>query len=230
MSGRPRTGRPPNWAACCCASVLPAMSGSAWRRCSLFLWPTCWCSPGPTTAMCSQLPLFPTRWWRCSATCSSAKSSRHCVGSAWSSSVLASSSSAKRIRAPHRSKSDVREALLFLIIIVAGTGGELCVTRAMKDIGEVHDFRPPALLRFMRRAFLVGWMWIGIAMMTVAFFALLAALSFENVSFVVPVTALSYGAGAVGAMLFLRERISLQRWVGVLIVCAGVTIVLLTKH
>jgi drug/metabolite transporter (DMT)-like permease len=124
----------------------------------------------------------------------------------------------------------VREAILFLIIIVAGTGGELCVTRAMKDIGEVHDFRPAALLRFIRRAFLVGWMWIGIAMMTLAFFALLAALSFENVSFVVPVTALSYGAGAVGAMLFLRERISLQRWVGVLIVCAGVTIVLLTKH
>ena len=124
----------------------------------------------------------------------------------------------------------MREAILFLIIIVAGTGGELCVTRAMKDIGEVHDFRPAALLRFIRRAFLVGWMWIGIAMMTLAFFALLAALSFENVSFVVPVTALSYGAGAVGAMLFLRERISLQRWVGVLIVCAGVTIVLLTKH
>jgi drug/metabolite transporter (DMT)-like permease len=124
----------------------------------------------------------------------------------------------------------VREGILFLIIITAGTGGELCVTRAMKNIGEVHDFRPAALLRFMRRAFLVGWMWIGIAMMTVAFFALLAALSFENVSFVVPVTALSYGAGAVGAMLFLRERISLQRWVGVLIVCAGVTIVLLTKH
>jgi drug/metabolite transporter (DMT)-like permease len=124
----------------------------------------------------------------------------------------------------------VREALLFVVIIVAGTGGELCVTRAMKDIGEVHDFRPVALLRFIRRAFVVGWMWIGIAMMTLAFFALLATLSFENVSFVVPVTALGYGAGAVGATLFLREHISLQRWVGVLIVCAGVTIVLLTKH
>ena len=49
-------------------------------------------------------------------------------------------------------------------------------------------------------------------------------------SFVVPVTALGYGAGALGAMLFLHERISLQRWVGVLIVCVGVTIVLLTKH
>jgi len=124
----------------------------------------------------------------------------------------------------------VREALLLVIIVVAGTGGELCVTRAMKEIGEVHDFRPRALVRFLLDALTVGWMWVGIAMMALAFFALLAALSFENVSFVVPVTALSYAAGAVGAVLFLRERISMQRWIGVLIVCAGVTVVLLSKH
>jgi uncharacterized membrane protein len=124
----------------------------------------------------------------------------------------------------------VREILLLIVIVVAGTGGELCVTRAMKEIGEVHDFRPAALVRFLFSALRVGWMWIGIAMMTVAFFALLAALSFENVSFVVPVTALSYAAGAVGAVLFLRERISPQRWLGVLIVCAGVTIVLLSSR
>ncbi len=124
----------------------------------------------------------------------------------------------------------MREILLLIVIVVAGTGGELCVSRAMKAIGEVHDFRPTALLRFLFRAMRVGWMWTGIAMMTVAFFALLAALSFENVSFVVPVTALSYAAGALGAVLFLRERISPQRWIGVLIVCAGVTIVLLSGH
>ena len=124
----------------------------------------------------------------------------------------------------------MREFLLLCVIVVAGTGGELCVTRAMKKIGEVTDFRPLALVRFILKALVVGWMWVGIAMMTVAFFALLAALSFENVSFVVPVTALSYAAGAVGAVLFLRERISAQRWIGVLIVCAGVTIVLLSKH
>ena len=124
----------------------------------------------------------------------------------------------------------MREFLLLCVIVVAGTGGELCVTRAMKQIGEVIDFRTAALLRFIFKTLTVAWMWIGIAMMTIAFFALLAALSFENVSFVVPVTALSYAAGAVGAVLFLRERISLQRWIGVLIVCAGVTIVLLSKH
>ena len=124
----------------------------------------------------------------------------------------------------------MREFFLLFVIVVAGTGGELAVTRAMKEVGEVHDFRPAALVRFILQALTVKWMWVGVAMMGMAFFALLAALSFENVSFVVPVTALSYAAGAIGAVLFLREKISLQRWLGVAIVCVGVTIVLLSKH
>lgn len=124
----------------------------------------------------------------------------------------------------------MREFLFLFVIVVAGTGGELCVSRAMKVVGEVHDFRPAALLQFVLRAVRVGWMWIGIGMMTLAFFALLAMLSMENVSFVVPVTALSYAAGAIGAMVFLHERISAQRWLGVLIVCIGVTLVWLSRH
>ena len=99
----------------------------------------------------------------------------------------------------------------------------------MKSVGEVHDFRPAELARFVSRVVRVGWMWIGIAQMTLAFFSLLAMLSMENVTFVVPITALSYAAGSIGATLFLREHISRQRWVGVLIVCLGVTLVWLSR-
>ena len=124
----------------------------------------------------------------------------------------------------------MREFFFLFLVIMAGTGGELCVTRAMKVLGEMHDFRPAALVRFVSRAMRVGWMWIGIGMMTVAFFSLLAMLSIENVSLVVPVTALSYAAGAAGAVVFLHERISPQRWIGVLIVCVGVTLVWLSRR
>ncbi len=99
----------------------------------------------------------------------------------------------------------------------------------MKSVGEVHDFRLADLARFVSRVVRVGWTWIGIAQMTLAFFSLLAMLSMENVTFVVPITALSYAAGSIGATLFLRERISRQRWVGVLIVCLGVTLVWLSR-
>ncbi len=122
------------------------------------------------------------------------------------------------------------EFLFLFMIVAAGTGGELCVSRAMKVVGEVHDFRPAALVRFVFRAMRVGWIWTGIAMMTLGFFSLLAMLSIENVSFVVPVTALSYAAGALGAKLFLHERISPQRWLGVFIVCVGVALVWLSRR
>ena len=122
------------------------------------------------------------------------------------------------------------EYVFIFLIVAAGTGGELCVSHAMKTLGEVHDFRPLALLQFVLRAARVGWMWIGIGFMTLAFFSLLAMLSMENVSFVVPITALSYAAGAIGATLFLRERISTQRWLGVLVVCIGVTLVWLSRR
>lgn len=122
------------------------------------------------------------------------------------------------------------EFIFLFLIVAAGTGGELCVSHAMKTLGEVHDFHPPALLQFVWRAARVGWMWVGIGFMALAFFSLLAMLSMENVTFVVPITALSYAAGAIGARLFLREKISTQRWLGVLVVCIGVTLVWLSHR
>jgi drug/metabolite transporter (DMT)-like permease len=123
----------------------------------------------------------------------------------------------------------MREAVLFFFIVVAGTAGELAVSRAMKGIGEVHDFRPKSILRFVLQSFRLPWMWVGIALMSLAFFSLLAILSFRQVSFVVPISALSYAAGAFGAKLFLGERISRNRWIGIAIVCLGVTIVWWTR-
>jgi drug/metabolite transporter (DMT)-like permease len=122
------------------------------------------------------------------------------------------------------------EAILFALIIVAGTCGELCVSRAMKVVGEVEDFRPLAIARVILRALRVGWMWAGVGLMTLAFFSLLGALSFLNVSFVVPVTALSYVAGACGAVFFLGERVGPRRWAGVCLVAVGVVLVFLGKR
>jgi len=124
----------------------------------------------------------------------------------------------------------MREAVLLFLVVASGTGGEICVTRAMKHVGEVKDFRPLAVARVILRAMKLPWMWIGISMMALAFFSLLAVLSIENVSFVVPVTALNYAAGALGGKFFLGERVTPRRWAGVLIVCIGVTLVWFGKR
>lgn len=123
----------------------------------------------------------------------------------------------------------ILEAILFVLIIVVGTAGELCLGRAMKETGELERFRPAAALKLLGQALLVKWIWIGVAMMAMAFFSLLMLLSFESVSYVVPVTALSYLVGALGGIFFLGEKVSWQRWVGIGLVCVGVTIVVATR-
>jgi drug/metabolite transporter (DMT)-like permease len=119
--------------------------------------------------------------------------------------------------------------IFYLLIIGAGTGGELCVSRAMKNLGEVKDFRPAALVGVIIRALRVPWMWVGLGLMATAFFSLLAVLSRQNVSLVVPVTALSYGAGALGGKFLLGEQVTWRRWSGVLLVCIGVAVVLMGR-
>ena len=119
--------------------------------------------------------------------------------------------------------------VFYFLIMVAGTAGELCVARAMKVAGEIKQFHPAAVIRIVSRAMRVGWMWLGLLFMTVAFFALLGMLSLESVSFVVPATALSYAVGALGGQVFLGERVTLTRWIGVLLVCLGVALVFLGR-
>ena len=124
----------------------------------------------------------------------------------------------------------VYEVVLLLLIGAAGTGGELCGARAMQGVGAATDCRPAALFRTIARALRMGWMWLGLLLMAVAFFSLLEMLSLENVSFVVPVTALSYGFGALGGKVFLGEQVTPRRWAGVLLVCLGVGLVVIGKR
>jgi drug/metabolite transporter (DMT)-like permease len=119
--------------------------------------------------------------------------------------------------------------VLFVLTAVMGTWGELCLGRAMKQTGELERLHPGHAASLLWRALRVKWIWIGVAMMTVSFFSFLLLLSYESVSFVVPVTAVSYVVGAVGGIFFLGETVSPQRWIGILLVCIGVTLVVIAK-
>jgi uncharacterized membrane protein len=69
------------------------------------------------------------------------------------------------------------------------------------------------------------WVAIGVTLLIVWTFTHMALLSWADLSYVMPVTAMSYVVTAFAARLFLNETISLERWFGILLVTAGVTLV-----
>ena len=56
----------------------------------------------------------------------------------------------------------------------------------------------------------------------VSFFALLGLLSVAQLSIAVPATALSFVADTIGAEFILHEGVHWKRWLGVVLVTAGV--------
>jgi len=120
----------------------------------------------------------------------------------------------------------MRSALLFSLFMLSSTGGEIAVTYGMKATGEPARLRPKEMLYFLGRALRNGWFWTGLPLLAVSLYSLLLLLSWEPISLVIPVSALNpYVFGTLAAKYILGEQISVARWTGVALVCAGVALV-----
>jgi drug/metabolite transporter (DMT)-like permease len=117
---------------------------------------------------------------------------------------------------------------MLVFFICCSTGGEIAMTYGMKRVGEPESFRPMALLRFIGKAVRSGWVWFAVPLLAGAFYSLLVLFSWAPLSVVIPASAFNYVVGAFGAKYLLKERVSAKRWAGVVMVCVGVMLVLLT--
>ncbi len=121
-----------------------------------------------------------------------------------------------------------RVILMLVFFVLCNTGGELAMSYGVKQVGEPQSFRPMALLRFIWAASRNSWLWVALPLLAASFYSLLILFSWAPVSVVIPASASNYIVGTFGAKYLLKEDVSFKRWLGVILVCAGVTVVLLT--
>jgi multidrug transporter EmrE-like cation transporter len=111
-------------------------------------------------------------------------------------------------------------------IVLASTTGDVLLARAMKQVGDVGELwqktrLPSVVARVLRN----GNFLLGILAMTIAFYSLLFALSWADVSLVGPAAAsLTFVANAVAAKIFLHERVDHRRWLAAVFVAGGVAL------
>ncbi|SPE33451.1 Small multidrug resistance protein [Candidatus Sulfopaludibacter sp. SbA3] len=115
--------------------------------------------------------------------------------------------------------------VVVLIMTAATTIGEVLQAMGMKRHGEIHDFRPSALGRALalvvRNRFVIG----GFVAMAVSFFAFMKLLTLTELSFAVPVSAVTYVAETILAKYVLKEHVNWLRWAGASLVICGVVLV-----
>lgn len=111
------------------------------------------------------------------------------------------------------------------VIVGATTVGEVLQAIGMRRHGEIRDFRPTALGR-MLSALARNWMVVAsVVAMAVSFFAYLGLLTVSELSFAVPVTAVTCVFETALAKYVLKEQVSWLRWAGASLVICGVALV-----
>ena len=114
--------------------------------------------------------------------------------------------------------------LLVSAIVVATVLGDLLQSHEMKRAGE-QSVSARGFARLIQEIARRRLLFAGVSCNAVSFFAFMALVQTEPLSFAVPASAASYVLETILAKLVLHEHISVRRAAGALAVLAGVVLV-----
>ena len=115
-------------------------------------------------------------------------------------------------------KLSLRQYMVLLLIAICGPLGDTFLSRGMAHLPLISLTHPLSLVA----AIFNPWVAIGIALLIGFFASYLTALSFADLTFVLPATAFGYVFIALLAHFWLHEPISLERWMGIVLIAIGV--------
>jgi drug/metabolite transporter (DMT)-like permease len=107
---------------------------------------------------------------------------------------------------------------VLLGIAAFGAIGDTLLARGMKAFGSVA----PNQIAHLLSAVLNPWVFLGIFFLLAFMAAYLSALSWADLTYVLPATAFGYVFIALIARFLLHEHISPVRWLGIVLISAGV--------
>lgn len=96
--------------------------------------------------------------------------------------------------------------------------GDTFLSRGMKEVGSVS----PAHLSQVIFAILNPWVALGILFLLSFFACYMTALSWADLTYVLPATSMGYVLLALIAQYQLHEQITTARWLGIVLITAGV--------
>ena len=102
-----------------------------------------------------------------------------------------------------------RARLLTLIVILSNVAGNLLLSLGLKSPAGVLS---PLVA-------------LGVSLLILWTLSRMTLMSWADLSYILPVTAIGYVLSALAGKIFLAEHISLLRWGGTLLIVAGIALV-----
>lgn len=111
-----------------------------------------------------------------------------------------------------------RKYLVLAGVATFSSAGDSLLARGMKDLGGMSLHNLSSLIL----AILNPWVASGILLLLAFFASYMAALSWADLTYVLPASSLGYVIVAVVARVAFHEAISPARWLGIALITAGV--------
>ena len=111
--------------------------------------------------------------------------------------------------------------LLAVAAVFFNVAGNYCLSVGMKATGELVSVSPLDYLRVL----LNPWVALGVGLLFGWLIAQLSLLSWADLTWVLPITALGYALPAVLGAVLLHEHVQPSRWAGVALIVSGVVVV-----
>src|SRR5215469_4218637 len=111
-----------------------------------------------------------------------------------------------------------RQYLILGLVALCAPLGDTCLSRGMTGLPAISLAHPGELIG----AVFTPWIAAGIGLLIGFFASYLTALSWADLTFVLPATAFGNVIVALLARFWLHEPISLERWAGIVLITVGV--------
>ena len=111
-----------------------------------------------------------------------------------------------------------RQYMILGLVALCAPLGDTCLSQGMTSLPPISLAHPVSLLA----AVFTPWIGAGIALLIGFFASYLTALSWADLTYVLPATAFGNVIVALLAKFWLHESISWQRWAGIVLITVGV--------
>ena len=120
--------------------------------------------------------------------------------------------------------------LILLIGLVFEAVGVVLLKKGITQVGEVKQVCVAEIIRVVKAGVTNPSILLGVFFEALFFVCLLVLLAESDVSFLWPLTALSFVMTTLAALIFLGEKVSSVRWAGVIFIVIGAALISYSEH
>jgi uncharacterized membrane protein len=131
---------------------------------------------------------------------------------------------------PYQQAFMLKLLLILIVGLVFESAGVILLKKGMTHIGDMNGYTAAEILRVAKAGVTSPQILLGVFFEALFFGCLLILMSKSDISFLWPLTALSFVFATFAAIWFLGEQVSAARWLGVVLIMIGAAFISYSQH